>query len=230
MDIDGLGAKLLQQLAGEGLITDPASLWDLDAARLHELPGWGETSAAKLISELEKAKEKPLHRLLFGLGIPLVGEGAAQLLATTFGSLEGLTGATTDQLEAVDGVGPVMAEAVVEWFADPSNRKLISRLADRGVAPTEAVPEAGAETLPLEGVVVVITGSLSRPRPRFRERLEELGAKVTGSVSRRTSWLVAGEAAGGKLAKARELGVEVLDETALERLVLERSGRPLWEQ
>jgi DNA ligase (NAD+) len=230
MDIDGLGAKLLDQLAGEGLITDPASLWDLDAERLQELPGWGETSAANLVSELEKAKDKPLHRLLFGLGIPLVGEGAAKLLATTFGSLEGLAGATTQQLEAVDGVGPVMAAAVVEWFADPSNRKLISRLGDRGVDPTEEVPAAGAATLPLEGLVVVITGSLSRPRPQFRERLEALGAKVTGSVSRRTSWLVAGEAAGGKLTKARELGVEVLDETALERLVLKRSGRPLWEQ
>jgi DNA ligase (NAD+) len=210
------------------LVTDAASLWDLREDRLKDLEGWGETSARNLISGLERARNQPLARLIFGLGIPLVGERAAKLLASEFGSVEAIAAADETQLVEVDGVGPVMASAVVRWFADPSNRQLVARLRDRGVDPHETAADDAPG--PLDGEVVVITGSLSRPRSRFRDRLEGLGAKVTGSVSQRTSLLVAGGDAGSKLAKARELGVSIVDEAGLDALVMERSGRPLWEQ
>jgi len=230
MDIEGLGGTLLDQLTREGLITDVASLWDLEIESLEELPGWGETSARKLLGELEQAKGEPLHHLLFGLGIPLVGERAAKLLASRFGSLDALAAATSDQLEEVDGVGPVMASALIGWFADPTNQTLVTRLGERGVNLGEAPSGDDGGKQPLDELVLVITGSLSRPRSQFRDRLEELGAKVTGSVSQRTSFLVAGEDSGSKLDKARAVGVEVLDEGGLEDLILDRCGRPLWEQ
>ncbi len=229
MNIEGLGGKLLDQLAREGLITDPASMWDLRVDRLQELPGWGETSATKLMDELERARTTPLHRLLFGLGVPHVGERSAKLLAQRFASLEGLTAATTEELEEVDGVGPVMASAIVDWFSGSGNRALLERLRAHGVDPRQEVPEPGGRQL-LDGLSFVITGTLSRPRDKIRERLEELGARVTSSVSKRTSALVAGEESGGKLAKARALGVPVVDEAGLDALVLDRSGRHLWEQ
>jgi DNA ligase (NAD+) len=232
MEIEGLGGERLDQLAREGLVTDAASLWDLTAERLEPLPGWGKVSAAKLVAELEGARARPLERLLFGLGIPLVGERAARALARAFGSVAAVAAATAGELEEVEGIGPVMAASVVRWFADPGNAALVARLRERGVDPTEAVPEAAGEQAqrPLSGLTFVITGTLSRPRPALRERLEELGATVTGSVSARTTYLVAGADAGSKLARAQELGVEVLDEAGLERLVEERTGRTLWQR
>jgi DNA ligase (NAD+) len=230
MDIDGLGGKLLDQLAREGLITDPASLWDLEADRLAELPGWGETSAGNLIRELERARDAPLGRLLFALGLPHVGERAAAALAHRFGSLEALMSATAEELEAIEGVGPVMAAAVREWLEDPDNVALLDRLRQRGVDPRQEVVEADAATGPLEGLIFVITGTLSRPRDQIRQRLEDLGAKVATSVSGRTSALVAGEATGSKLDKARQLGVPIVDEDELDEMVRDRSGRRLWEQ
>jgi DNA ligase (NAD+) len=230
MDVEGLGGKLLDQLAGAGLITDPASLWDLEAEALEELPGWGERSAAKLIEELERARSAPLHRLIFGLGIPHVGERSARLLANRFGSLDSLSAASADQLEEVDGVGPVVAAAVNAWIGDPGTRQLLARLKERGVDPSEQAPESQPDGDSLAGLTFVITGTLREPRPAIRERLEAMGAKVTGSVSSKTSYVVAGSEAGSKLARADELGIEVLDEDGLERLVLGRTGRSFWEQ
>ncbi len=232
MEIEGLGGERLDQLAREGLLTDAASLWDLRAEQLEPLPGWGKLSAAKLMAELGAARARPLERLLFGLGIPLVGERAARALARAFGSVTGLATATAEELEEVAGIGPVMAASVRRWFADPGNAALVARLRERGVDPTEEVVavEEGESDRPLAGSTFVITGTLSRPRPDFRERLEELGATVAGSVSARTSFLVAGEDAGSKLARAQQLGVEVLDEAGLERLVEERTGRALWQR
>ncbi len=229
MDIDGLGGKLLDQLARDGLITDAASLWDLRVDDLRELAGWGETSGTNLVEELDRARGTQLHRLLFGLGVPHVGERAAKVLAQRFGSLEGLAGATIEELEEINGVGPVMAAAVRDWFTEAGNLALLERLRSRGVDPRQEVAEPDGGP-PLDGLVFVITGTLSRPRNELRDRLEELGAKVSTSVSSRTSTLVAGEGSGGKLAKARALGVGVVDEEGLEALVLERSGRRLWEQ
>lgn len=228
MDIEGLGERSLDQLARAELISDSASLWALDAERLAELPGWGAVSAANLVRQLDLARGRSLHRLLFALGIPLVGEGAARTLARRYGSIERLSAASADELEALDGIGPVMARSIRAWFEEDGNQGLLERLRGQGIDPRET--DAGeAETRPLEGITVVLTGVLSRPRSEVKARLEELGAKVTGSVSRKTSYLVAGGDAGGKLETARRIGVEVLDEGALERLVEELAGRGLWQ-
>jgi DNA ligase (NAD+) len=228
MDIEGLGERSLDQLARAGMISDPASLWELDAERLAELPGWGDLSVANLVRQLDQARGRPLHRLLFALGIPLVGEGAARALARRYGSIERLGAASAAELEAIDGIGPVMGRSIQTWFADEDNRDLVARLQGHGIDPRETGSvEAGAR--PLAGVTVVLTGALSRPRSEVKARLEELGAKVTGSVSRNTSYLIAGDAAGNKLDTARRIGIEILDEAALERLVEEVTGRALWQ-
>lgn len=226
MEIEGLGERLLEQLLAERMISDAASLWELDPERLAELPGWGEVSAANLRRQLEEAAARPLHRLLFALGIPHVGERAARLVAQRFGNLEAVAAAGEEELERVDGIGPVIARAIVGWFADPRNRRLVERLVAVGVNSSE--PRSGRGERPLTGLTFVLTGALSRPRPEVQVRLEALGATVAGSVSGRTSYLVAGADAGSKLERARRLSVEVLDEEGLETLVRERSGEELW--
>ncbi len=218
MEIEGLGGRSLEQLVATGMVTDEASLWDLKAEALAELPGWGELSAANLVAELDTARGRPLHRLLFALGIPHVGERAAKLLAARFGSLEAIAAAAPDELEAIDGIGPVIAAAVRGWFAEPRNQALVHRLAERGVAPLERVLDGSGEK-PLAGKTFVLTGALGRPRRELKEELERLGATVAGSVSRKTTYLVAGESSGSKLITARELGVEVIGEAELDAML-----------
>jgi DNA ligase (NAD+) len=217
MEIEGLGGRLLEQLVEADFVTDEASLWDLEADGLAELPGWGELSAKNLLGELGEARDRPLHRLIFALGIPHVGERAAKLLAGRFGSLDSLATAEPEALEEVDGIGPVIAAAVTEWFAKPRHQSLLKRLAERGVDPRMEIDDGRDKSL--AGLVFVITGSLSRPRSELKEELEKQGASVAGSVSGKTSYLVAGENTGSKLAKARELGVVVIDETELLKML-----------
>jgi DNA ligase (NAD+) len=228
MDIEGLGARSLEQLAAAGLVSDEASLFELDPSRLAELPGWGEASAVKLRRRLEEAKERPLGRLLFALGIPHVGERAARLLAERFGTLENVTVQGRQQLTAIEGIGPVVAGSVERWFAAPANVRLLARLAAMGITGGR-VPGDGVEGAPLAGLTVVLTGSLTHPRAEVRRSLEALGARVTSAVSRTTDYLVAGAEAGGKLMTARRLGVPALDEEGLRRVVRERAGRDLWQ-
>lgn len=216
MEIEGLGGRLLEQLVEAGFVTDEASLWDLEADGLAELPGWGELSATNLLGELEEARDRPLHRLLFALGIPHVGERAAKVLARRFGGLKALAAAEPEALEEVDGIGPVIATSVAEWFVKPRHQSLVMRLAERGVDPRMEIDEGKDDSL--TGLIFVITGSLRRPRRELKEELERLGASVAGSVSGKTSYLVAGKNSGSKMAKARELGVEVIDETELEKM------------
>jgi len=216
MEIEGLGGRLLEQLVEAGLVTDEASLWDLEADGLAELPGWGELSATNLLGELEEARDRPLHRLLFALGIPHVGERAAKVLAKRFGSLKALAAAEPEALEEVDGIGPVIATAVAEWFGKPRHQSLVMRLAEHGVDPRMEIDEWRDDSL--TGLIFVITGSLKRPRRDLKEELERLGASVAGSVSGKTSYLVAGKNSGSKMAIARELGVEIIDETELEKM------------
>jgi DNA ligase (NAD+) len=206
-----------------GLVNDEASLWDLDKEELAALPGWGEVSAENVLREIDDATGRPLRRLLFALGIPHVGERAARLLAEGFRSLEQLEEADAEELVAIEGIGPVIANAVRNWFAEDGNRERVRRLKERGIDPVESPSGAGAEA-PLDGLIFVLTGSLSRPRRELKEMLEALGAKVAGSVSQRTSFLVAGADPGSKLARAHKLGIEVLDEDGLERLVNFRRG------
>lgn len=217
MEIEGLGGRLLEQLVEADFVTDEASLWDLEADGLAELPGWGELSAKNLLGELGEARDRPLHRLIFALGIPHVGERAAKLLAGRFGSLDSLATAEPEALEEVDGIGPVIAAAVTEWFAKPRHQSLLKRLAERGVDPRMEIDDGRDKSL--AGLVFVITGSLSRPRSELKEELEKQGASVAGSVSGKTSYLVAGENTGSKLAQARELGVVVIDETELLKML-----------
>ncbi|OYW00110.1 MAG: DNA ligase (NAD(+)) LigA, partial [Acidobacteria bacterium 37-71-11] len=213
--------RLVEQLLSEGLVSDPASLWDLDGERLASLPHWGEKSAANLAREIVAAHTRPLWRLLVALGIRHVGERAAKALASGFGSLGAIGGTTAADLEQAEGVGPVIAASVVAFFGSEEGAALVRRLRERGVDPREeTMPVAGPP--PLAGLTFVLTGALSRSREEAAAVLEGGGARVTESVSRRTSYLVAGEDAGSKLAKARELGVAVLDEDGLRRLLAEK--------
>lgn len=228
MNIEGLGSKLLEQLVREGLVSDPASLWNLDPGRLAALPGWGEVSAANLARELREAKGRPLSRVLFALGIPHVGERAARVVARHFGAWERLAQASAEALEELEGIGPVIARSITSWLADPENRRLLERLREAGLRLEEPAQRSGGNAL--EGLTFVLTGTLSHPRSQAKRRLEEMGGTVTGSVSRTTSYVVAGEDPGSKLDKARKLGVEILDEAGLEQLVKERAGEVLWNQ
>jgi DNA ligase (NAD+) len=197
-------------------------LWDLDAGRLAELPQWGEKSAAKLVEQIASARQRPLWRLLVALGIRHVGEKAAKVLAAGFGSLAALERASVGELEEAEGIGPTIAASVAAFFADPEAKALVRRLRERGVDPHGEAPTGRAQERPLSGITFVLTGVLSRPRESVAGLLEEAGARVVDSVSRRTSYLVAGEDAGAKLERAKGLGVTVLDERGLVRFLAER--------
>lgn len=220
LDIQGLGEQRLEQLLREGLISDPASLWDLDWERLAALPGWGKKSAEHLRQQLEEAKQRPLWRLLVALGIRHVGERAAKLLASRYGSLAALAKAREEELLALEGVGPVIARSVSAFFASPQGRSLVERLRQRGIDPQETA--IGDSQKPLAGLTFVLTGTLSRPREQVAALLEAAGAKVADSVSKKTSFLVVGEAPGSKLAKAQALGVPLLSQEDLQRLLREK--------
>lgn len=222
MDIEGLGRRLIEQLLAAGMISDPASLWDLDPERLAELPQWGEKSAANLLAQLAAARERPLWRLIVALGIRHVGEKAAKVLASRFGSLRALARADEEELEQAEGIGPTIAASVVAFFADADNAGLVRRLRQRGVDPRDETRPATRGDQPLAGQSFVLTGTLSRSRERVAALLEGAGAKVVDSVSRKTSYVVAGADPGSKLARARELGVKVVDEAGLQRLLKEK--------
>ena len=219
MRIEGLGEKLVDQLVREGLLTDVASIYALTADSLAQLDRWGEKSASNLIAEIEQSRESDLSRLLFALGIRHVGEKAAGTLARRFGSLDAVMEATEDDLQGVEEVGPNTAAAVVAWFSHPRHRELVERLRGHGVnfLSKEPRPAAGG---PLAGKTVVITGSLPGvTRDEAARRLEAAGARIAGSVSKKTDYVVAGEAAGSKLEKAKSLGVETVSwERMLELL------------
>jgi DNA ligase (NAD+) len=210
MDIEGLGDKLVDQLVTAGLLSDVASIYDLTASRLSDLDRWGEKSAANLLNQIARSKSNDVSRLLFGLGIPQVGEKAARTLASHFGSLDALAAASAEDLENVHEVGPSTAAAIHAWFSYPRHRQLVEKLRRRGLnfASSKARPPASG---PMVGKTVVITGALPGiTREEASARLEAAGAKVSGSVSKKTDYLLAGEEAGSKLARARELGVRTV--------------------
>ncbi|WP_027460876.1 NAD-dependent DNA ligase LigA [Deinococcus murrayi] len=220
MDVRGLGEKLIGQLLAAGLVRDAADFYHLTAAQLAALERSGEKKAANVLEQLEASKTRPLWRLIHALGIPHVGERGAQALARAFGTLDALLAATPEQIEAVPGMGGVLAESVTAALGDETMRDLLRRLREAGVAPVEeAAPRGDA---PLAGLTFVLTGTLSRPREALKAELEAAGARVAGSVTKKTSYVVAGEEAGGKLTRAQELGVPVLDEAGLGALLAER--------
>jgi DNA ligase (NAD+) len=222
MDIEGLGRRLIEQLIDAGMISDAASLWDLDPDSLAKLPQWGEKSASNLVTQLETARTRPLWRLLVALGIRHVGEKAAKVLAARFGSLEALARAGEETLQQVEGVGPTIASSVVAYFGDSENVGLVRRLRQRGVDPRDEGSTGAEGPRPLAGQTFVLTGTLSRSREQVGALLEESGAKVSDSVSRKTSFVVAGADPGSKLGRARELGVKVLDEVGLKKMLREK--------
>ncbi|HEY8122180.1 MAG TPA: NAD-dependent DNA ligase LigA, partial [Myxococcota bacterium] len=222
LDIDGLGEKIVAQLLERELVTALPDVFALDAATLGGLERMGEKSAANLAASLERAKQTTLPRFLVALGIPEVGENVAELLAVQFGELDALMSATSEQLTAIDGVGPVIAERVAHFFADEAHRAEVARFRELGVRwPAIAPREPGATSEgPLAGKTFVLTGTLpTLSRADAQARIEAAGGSVTGSVSKKTSYVVAGEAAGSKLRKAGELGVAVIDEAALLELL-----------
>ncbi|GEN29013.1 DNA ligase [Halovibrio variabilis] len=218
LDIDGLGEKLIVQLVDLGWVETPAALFHLSVEQLQSLPRMGEKSATNLVNSLEKSKSTTLARFIYSLGIREVGEATAANLANHFGTLEAIQNAEREALEAVNDVGPIVAAHVHTFFRQPHNQETIVALIDAGVTWQEAEVTQGPT--PLEGQTWVLTGSLeSMTRDEGKARLQALGAKVAGSVSKKTSCLVAGEAAGSKLTKAEQMGVDVIDEaTFIERL------------
>ena len=219
MDVRGLGERTAQQLLEKGLVSDVGDLYSLTPEKVLEMEGFKEKSAENLLSGIEESKGRGLARALFALGVRHVGEHAAELLARAFGSADRLMAATADELAAVHGIGRTTADALASFFAEPRNREVVEKLRDAGVKLTEerAEPAEG----PLTGMAFVITGTLpTLSRSEATALIEGAGGRVTGSVTKKTDFLVAGEEAGSKLAKARELGVPVLTEAEL----LERTG------
>jgi DNA ligase (NAD+) len=216
LDIEGLGEKLVQQLVAQGHATRVSDVFRLDAATLAGLERMGEKSAANRVAALERARHTTFARFLYALGIRHVGAGVAQLIADAFGGdLDALMCADQAQVDAIEGIGPTIAESVVRFFADERNRKEVADLVALGVAWPRGAPRRRGEG-PLAGKTFVLTGALPNfTREEAKRRIEDAGGKVIASVSKKTSYVVAGAEPGSKLAKATELGVAVLDEAGL---------------
>lgn len=219
MDIEGLGDKLIEQLVERDLVQSPADLYTLTLEQLMELERMGEKSASNVLQEIQKSKQTTLPRLLFALGIRDVGEATALALAQHFGNLDKLLAASADEIQQVPDIGPVVAAHVAAFFGSAEHRKVIERLRQEGVRwPDVERPKVDGQ--PLAGQTAVLTGTLvSMTREQAQEALVALGAKVSGSVSKKTSFVVAGAEAGSKLRKAEELGIRVLDEQQLVELL-----------
>jgi len=217
MNIEGLGDAMVSQLLAAGYVKGIADLYHLKKEQLLALERVAEKSAQALLDEIERSKKVPLARVLLGLGIRFVGERTAQLLAAHFASMDALMTASAEELEAVNEVGPRVAQAISEFFAEPKNRALVERLREAGLTFTA---EKRVTTSTLEGLTFVLTGTLPNlTRETAKEKIESAGGKVSGSVSKKTSYVVAGEEAGSKLDKANSLGVAVIDESGLLALL-----------
>jgi len=216
MNIDGMGDALVAQLTERGLVKNVADIYKLTKADLLSLERMGEKSAQNILDEIEGSKKLPLERVIYGLGIRFVGERTAQFLAEHFGSMEALEQATVEELQNVDEVGPRIAESIAEFFSIPANRKLVDRLREAKLTLSGEKKQRGTR---LAGKTFVLTGTLPRfTRDEAKKMIEDAGGKVTGSVSKKTDYVVAGSDAGSKLDKARELGVAVIDEKQMEEL------------
>jgi DNA ligase (NAD+) len=218
-DIEGVGEQFVRRLWDLELLRSIPDLYRLTKEQLVELDGYGDVSAQKAVDAIQESKGIPFSRVLFGLNIPDVGWVTAQNLARHFGSVDKLLAAAQEDVEQVEGIGPDRAESIVTWFQDEKNRALVAELRELGlrfVAGEEERPVEG----PLTGKTYVVTGTLERwSREEAKAALEAKGAKVSDSVSKKTTGLVVGESPGSKLEKARRAGVEILDEAAFEKLL-----------
>ena len=218
MDIEGLGEAVIDLLVNEKLIHTLADIYTLKKDRIVPLERMGEKSAQNLIDAIEQSKKQPFHKVIFALGIRFVGAGVAKLLADSFGSIERLQGASLEDLERVEGIGPRIAESVVRFFKEKHTRELIAKLQRAGVTMRSEKKKSSAQ--PFAGKIFVLTGTLtSMARDEAKERIEALGGKVTSSVSAKTNFVVVGSDAGSKLEKAVELGVQTVDEREFQKML-----------
>jgi len=223
MDIDGLGEERVRQFIDAGLLSDPADLYELDVERLVKLERIGEKSAQQLVDNIQASKSEPLAQLLVGLSIPNVGGATAQDIAREMGHFDRILDASADDLTQVEGIGPVVAQSVHEFFARTRTRQLVEKLREAGVnfeGPTRAAAPDVEQTF--TGLTFVLTGGLEDlSREEAQTEIETRGGKVTNSVSKKTSYVVVGENPGSKLAKAEQLGVTLLDGAAFRKLLEE---------
>lgn len=217
MNIDGMGDALVTQLTERGLVKDIADIYKLTKDDLLTLERMGDKSAQNVLNEIERSKELPLERVIFGLGIRFVGERTAQFLAEHFGEMHALMNASEEELQQVEEVGPRIAKSIVEFFSEPKNRELVEELRAAGLTLRGKKKERGTK---LAGKTFVLTGTLAKlTRDEAKKMIEDAGGKVTGSVSKKTDYVVAGTDAGSKLDKAKELGVAVIDEERMRELL-----------
>ena len=217
MNIEGMGDALVNQLVETGMVKNVADIYNLTEEKLLELERMGKKSADNILDEIKKSKTAPLERVIYGLGIRFVGERTAQFLAEAFGSMDALMSASEEELQEVNEIGPRVSAAIREFFDEPKNVALVKRLEAAGLSFTGQKKERGTT---LAGKTFVLTGTLPRySRDEARKLVEDAGGKVVGSVSKKTDYVVAGDEAGSKLDKAKELGVAVIDEDEMEKLV-----------
>jgi DNA ligase (NAD+) len=225
MDIEGIGEQVVKQLMDAELVHDPADLYRLTAEDLLKLEGFAEKRVDNALRSIEASKQRPLGRVLFALGISHVGAETAELLGSHFGALDALMQAGQEELEAVEGIGPVLAASVYEWFHNERNLELLERLRERGVVFASPRREERPHGLPLSGLSFVVTGRLERySRSEIEGLIKRLGGQVVDSVSKKTSYLVVGAEPGSKLRKAELSGVPRLTEDEFDGLVRERKG------
>jgi DNA ligase (NAD+) len=216
MNIDGMGESLVAQLIERGLVKNVADIYDLDKSALLSLERFADKSAQNILDEIEKSKQLPLERVIYGLGIRFVGERTAQFLAEHFGDMEAIAKASAEDLQSVEEVGPRIAESIAEFFSIPANRKLVDRLQAAGLTLKGKKKERGTK---LAGKTFVLTGTLAKyTRDEAKKLIEDAGGRVSGSVSKKTDYVVAGSDAGSKLDKAKELGVAVIGENEMQKL------------
>lgn len=220
MDIRGLGIRLAEQFVESGLVADVADLYSLRREALLQLEGFADKKADNLIEAIALSRSQPLSRLIFSLGVRGVGEVVAADLAGRFTDLDALAAASPESLERIEGIGPNIAQAIVDWFAQGRNRKLLAKLRKAGVWPSGAASQGEGTPRPLAGQTFVVTGTLpTLSRQEAKALIQEHGGQVSESVGRNTSYLVVGSAPGSKLARAEELGIPILDEDGLRRLL-----------
>ena len=219
LDIEGLGEAMVEQLVEHKLVREAGDIYHLTSAQLGELERMGEKSAGKLLEAIERSKKQPLWRLLFGLGILHVGVSAARALADHFPDLDALMQASPEELQRIPDVGEVVGASIFQFFQQPGNRKVIEKLRRAGLRLTSEQKAASASDSKIKGTTWVITGTLSESRDQIAEQIIARGGKVSGSVSKKTNYVLAGEEAGSKLEKARKLGLRILDEAGFRRML-----------
>jgi DNA ligase (NAD+) len=218
MDIEGLGYKTGFLLMDLGWVKDPGDVYSLTAEQLEQIPGFKEKRISNLLEAIEGSKDRPIWRLLVGLNIPHVGSTIAQLLARAYGSIDAIAAASEEDIDDVEGIGPEIASSVHAWFHDKDNRKLLVKLRKAGLRMQDDAPAEPEGEQTLAGQTIVLTGGLeSMSRDEAAAAAEAAGAKVASSVSKKTSFVVVGENAGSKAAKAEELGIEMVDEAEFRK-------------